>query len=231
VVFLCRTISLNRLSVLGSRTHCLLRSGSGRSLQHVPLRLNSISATSDDDGAWPRRAQPDASRDEDSNKAVDGSWDDIAPTRNEADIDRAKESFFFQLASLGFGAVLVGERVSGKGFVNALGRPTGIPLYELDIGLAFVVLCLFVGGLVPTRFVYKSINDKPNSILEDIPQLVGRISCLGLGATIAAEAITGKGILGLLSVQTGTDTLSEIEFAAVFVVLFFITNLKSLTSD
>lgn len=131
----------------------------------------------------------------------------------------------------------MGERVSGKGFVNALGRPTGgpvnrqfnlatstsresnqaamtfpmltrnvvrrlknrfwlsiagIPLYELDIGLAFVVLCLFVGGLVPTRFVYKSINDKPNSILEDIPQLVGRISCLGLGATIAAEAITGK---------------------------------------
>lgn len=40
-----------------------------------------------------------------------------------------------------------------------------------------------------------------------------------------------QGILGLLSVQTGTDTLSEIEFAAVFVVLFFITNLKSLTSD
>lgn len=68
----------------------------------------------------------------------------------------------------------------------------GIPLYELDIGLAFVVLCLFVGGLVPTRFVYKSINDKPKSILDDIPALVGRISCLGLGSTIAAEAVTGK---------------------------------------
>lgn len=295
---------------------------------------------------WPRRAQPDAKREQDK---TDVSWDNIAPNVSEADGDRAKETFFFQLASLGFGvsicafsearssreqtppsrddlmqAVLVGERVSGTGFVNALGHPTGkmwsylscvfsagqcnktgvvfdlstmivsengycvnctstncvsslsagIPLYELDIGLAFVVLCLFVGGLVPTRFVYKSINDKPKSILDDIPALVGRISCIGLGSTIAAEAVTGKvrmtvlrnfgyalslksswqnphkripdqvgltllfafgdhlqGILGLLNVQTGIDTISEIEFAAVFVGLFFITNLKSLTRD
>ena len=70
--------------------------------------------------------------------------------------------------------------------------PAGIPLYELDVGLAFVVLCLFVGGLVPTRFVYKSITDKPKSILDNVPALVGRVSCLGLGSTIAAETVTGK---------------------------------------
>ena len=96
---------------------------------------------------WPRRAQPDAKREPDN---TDVSWDNIAPNVSKAESDRAKETFFFQLASLGFAvsicavagacssreqaspsrdvlmqAVLVGERVSGKGFVNALGHPTG----------------------------------------------------------------------------------------------------------
>lgn len=68
----------------------------------------------------------------------------------------------------------------------------GVPLYELDLGIAFVVLCLFVGGLVPSRFIYKSVTAKPLSIFEDIPALFGRLSCIGLGLTIATEAITGK---------------------------------------
>lgn len=148
-----------------------------------------------------------------------------------AKFDTLKEIFFFRLASLGFGAVLVGERVSGGGFVEAIGRPTGVPLYELDLGIAFVVLCLFVGGLVPSRFIYKSVTEKPLSIFDDIPALVGRISCIGLGLTIATEAITGKGILGILNIQTGTNTLSALEFAIVFVVLFFVTNIRSITSD
>lgn len=111
--------------------------------------------------------------------------------------------------------------------MQAIGQPTG----ELDVGIAFVVLCLFVGGLVPSRFIYESITEKPKSLFDDIPALVGRASCLGLGATIATEAVTGKGILGVLNVQTGTDTLTTIEFAIVFVALFFVTNFQSLTAD
>ena len=36
-------------------------------------------------------------------------------------------------------AVLVGERLTGRGVVQALGHPTGIPLYEMDVGLGVLV--------------------------------------------------------------------------------------------
>lgn len=181
--------------------------------------------------SWPRRSEPDAPR-QDFSQDSTSSWDESKFTSLwGARFDRFKETFFFRLATLGFGAVLVGERVSGGGFVEAIGQPKGVPLYELDLGIAFVVVCLFVGGLVPSRFIYKSFTEKPQSIFEDIPALVGRLSCIGLGVTIATEAITGKGILGILNVKTGTDTLSVSEFALVFVVLFFVTNIQSISSS
>lgn len=191
----------------------------------------AVIAAHDKDKSWPRRSEPDAPR-QDFSQDTSSTFDDLRfssfwSTR----FDRLKETFFFRLATLGFGAVLVGERVSGGGFVQALGQPKGVPLYELDLGIALVVLCLLVGGLVPSRFIYKSINNKPESIFDDIPALAGRVSCIGLAITIATEAITGKGILGQLNVPTGVETLSATEFAIVFVALFFVTNIQSLTSD
>lgn len=40
-----------------------------------------------------------------------------------------------------------------------------------------------------------------------------------------------QGVLGLLNLETGTKTLTEIEFAVVFLVLLMITNWKSAPSD
>lgn len=51
-------------------------------------------------------------------------------------------------------AVLLGERLTGRGFVEALGHPTGIPLAEMDVALGLLAGALLVGGLVPTTVLY-----------------------------------------------------------------------------
>ena len=58
--------------------------------------------------------------------------------------------------------VLVGERLTGRGVVQALGHPTGIPLAEMDVALGLLAGALLVGGLVPTRYVY----DRCDTMLE-----------------------------------------------------------------
>lgn len=133
--------------------------------------------------------------------------------------------------------------------------------YEMDLALGVIIGALFLGGLAPTRFIYSSVKDEqPRPLFDDVPALLGRLSCIGLGATILAEAVTGKvcawcnnacalgsnlvvgehtlqdaiasvcvlqGVLGLLRLETGTESLTEAEFALVFLVLLVATNLKS----
>ena len=140
---------------------------------------------------------------------------------------------------------------------------------------------LLIGGIAPTKWIYRSVTDDARSVLDDMPALLGRLSCIGLATTIATEVYTGKvrtesfcklriifgansaaprsrqcaswgrplpyqtavagpqqserhdahmplqGVLSLLNFETGTETLTEIEFAVVFLVLLVITNLKS----
>lgn len=69
--------------------------------------------------------------------------------------------------------------------------------YELDLALGLLIGALFLGGLAPTRFIYSSVKDKPRSLFDDVPALLGRLSCIGLGSTILAEAVTGKVRQGL----------------------------------
>jgi hypothetical protein len=65
--------------------------------------------------------------------------------------------------------------------------------YEMDLALGVIIGALFLGGLAPTRFIYSSVKDEqPRPLFDDIPALLGRLSCIGLGATILAEAVTGK---------------------------------------
>ena len=44
--------------------------------------------------------------------------------------------------------------MTGRGFVEALGHPTGIPLAEMDVALGLLAGALLVGGLVPTTVLY-----------------------------------------------------------------------------
>ncbi len=62
----------------------------------------------------------------------------------------------------------------------------------MDAALGVLVGLLFIGGLTPTRFIYSSVSIKPKSPFDDVPALLGRLSCIGLGSTIAAEVVTGK---------------------------------------
>ena len=65
--------------------------------------------------------------------------------------------------------------------------------YEVDLALGAIIGALFLGGLAPTRFIYSSVKDEqPRPLFDDVPALLGRLSCIGLGATILAEAVTGK---------------------------------------
>lgn len=151
------------------------------------------------------------------------------PPRAPAEQAKSREAFLLRLATLGFAAVLLGERLTGRGVVEALGHPTGIPLAEMDVALGLLAGALLVGGLVPTTVLYDSVNEEVPGIFDDIPTLIGRASCVLLGLNIISEVITGKGALGLLSVETGTQYVSEIEGGLVFLLLIFITNTKSKT--
>lgn len=50
---------------------------------------------------------------------------------------------------------MLGERLTGRGVVEALGHPTGIPLAEMDVVLGLLAGALLVGGLVPTTIMYE----------------------------------------------------------------------------
>lgn len=77
-------------------------------------------------------------------------------------------------------------------FVHHAHRPAMLQ-YEVDLALGAIIGALFLGGLAPTRFIYSSVKDEqPRPLFDDVPALLGRLSCIGLGATILAEAVTGK---------------------------------------
>lgn len=52
---------------------------------------------------------------------------------------------------------------------------------------------------------------------------MGRLACVGLASTIVAEVVTGKGALALLSIETGVETVSEIEGVGAFLLMLFLT--------
>lgn len=63
----------------------------------------------------------------------------------------------------------------------------------MDVALGVIIGALFLGGLAPTRFIYSSVKEEQRlSPFDDVPALLGRLSCIGLGSTILAEAVTGK---------------------------------------
>ncbi|KAA6422143.1 MAG: hypothetical protein FRX49_07894 [Trebouxia sp. A1-2] len=121
-------------------------------------------------------------------------------------------------------AVLLSERITGKGAVQQLEiSATGVPLWEIEPVLGVVVLALSAAALWPNSG--KSRPDRQNKLafFQKIQNLTGRFACLGLASAITAEVITGKGTLTLLNVETGMDSVSELEAIGAFVVMLLLT--------
>ena len=89
-------------------------------------------------------------------------------------------------------AVLLGERITGKGAVQQLEMSaTEVPLWEIEPILGIIVLALCAAALWPSNVKKQEGKAKPG-FLERMQNLSGRFACLGLASTIAAEVVTGK---------------------------------------
>lgn len=145
------------------------------------------------------------------------------PAYERQEMQASRGKFLGRLAVLILGAVLLSERVTGKGAVQQLEiSAVGVPLWEIEPVLGIIVLALTVAALWPS-FLKQDQAQTKVGFLERIQRLSGRFACLGLASTITAEVVTGKGALALLNVETGLETVSEIEAIGAFVVMLLLT--------
>ncbi|KAK9809960.1 hypothetical protein WJX72_002607 [[Myrmecia] bisecta] len=138
----------------------------------------------------------------------------------------AREKFWGRLAVLIFAAVVVGERITGKGAVQQLElSATNIPIHKMEPLLGGVVILLLLAAFYPGRdkFSGPTLRRRVLKLWAWIQSLSGRLACLGLAGMIVAEVTTGKGALSLLNVETGKQALNEVEAGLAFLVMLFIT--------
>ena len=85
-------------------------------------------------------------------------------------------------------AVLVGERITGKGAIEQFEiSETNVPLWEIEPLLGIAVI-----GLIVAAFWPSSDKSQTPSLFGRVQKLSGRFACLGLASTITAEVVTGK---------------------------------------
>jgi len=121
--------------------------------------------------------------------------------------------------------MLIGERITGRGAVQALDLAVGVPLWEIEPVLALVVGGLLLAGLTPPRRKGSPApGARPAPVKATVQALMLRAAHLGLAAAIVAEVATGQGALALLELETGLGEVSELEAVAAFVLLVLLTN-------
>lgn len=181
-------------------------------------------------------------------------------------------------------AVLIGERITGKGVVQALDHAVGVPLWEIEPLLGLLVLSLLWGALYPRKQLVpkaEGAQATERNWIADAQVLVRKLACVALAVAIVAETISGKvllfglppsfpsayrhpathhlialgmqaaqgclcpaasnvgqagwlsqvyiglalqGALALLDIETGVETLSEVEAGAAFLIMLFLTS-------
>lgn len=93
-------------------------------------------------------------------------------------------------------AVLLGERITGKGAVQALDHAVGVPLWEIEPLLAAMVVGLLIAALYPRRKqLVEGAQRKQKQLsdwLADAQVWVRRLACVSLASTIVVEVVTGK---------------------------------------
>eukprot|EP01024_Parvocaulis_polyphysoides_P023039 TRINITY_DN2130_c0_g1_i2.p1 TRINITY_DN2130_c0_g1~~TRINITY_DN2130_c0_g1_i2.p1 ORF type:complete len:233 (-),score=29.90 TRINITY_DN2130_c0_g1_i2:743-1441(-) len=152
------------------------------------------------------------------------------------DVQSERSLFICRMATLILGAVLIGERLTGRGVVAAfeLGK-TGVALYEAEAIPIIIAAALMYFGLTPIfkqftpqRSVQLSVDYSKWKNLQPVLQLFfGRLACLGLSVAIIAEIITGKGALALFNVETGVEELTEVEAIIAFLLLLVLTDVSN----
>ena len=115
-------------------------------------------------------------------------------------------------------SVLISERVTGSGAVQALDLEVGVPLWEIDIPVALLVGgCLLAGLTPPPAAKLKGV--KPAALARGF---LYRLAFLGLAAVLVCEVATGKGALSFLELETGVGEVGEVEAFTLFVGLLFL---------
>ncbi|KAK9841690.1 hypothetical protein WJX74_010179 [Apatococcus lobatus] len=146
-------------------------------------------------------------------------------TSPEAVEEATRQKFLGRLAIVLLGAVLLGERITGEGFVQQLDLATNIPIWEQEPIVGLLVVGLLIGGLYPNKqgLAGNRLRKGGDRVRDLIQAASGRLACLVLAAIMVLETLTGKGALSLLNVETGIETLPEIEAIIAFLVVLFLT--------
>lgn len=140
--------------------------------------------------------------------------------RRTTEAEITPQHFGGALATLVFGAALLSERLNGIGIVQNL---------ELhNEGFHPVLLGSILLLLAASAWPEQRENQNP-SVMVRIQMAGARIAYMGLAGAIAAEMYTGKGVLTLLDVETGIETLSDIEAVLAFMVMLILTGPQTRT--
>jgi hypothetical protein len=121
------------------------------------------------------------------------------------------------LATILMGAVLLSERLNGKGIIANL----EIQHHEMHPILVGSVIALTATGFWPNK------HKISGGVTSFVRALAARAACLGLAASIAAEMVTGRGLLALLDIETGVEALSEVEAGLAFLSMILLVSPNS----
>ena len=92
--------------------------------------------------------------------------------------------------------MLLGERITGKGAVQALDHAVGVPLWEIEPFLGAMVVGLLIAALYPRRKQLvegaQKRQKQMSDWLADAQVWVRRLACVSLASTIVVEVVTGK---------------------------------------
>jgi len=156
----------------------------------------------------------------------------------------ANELFVGRMAMVGWALSLAGELLTGLGPLAQLGYETGVPIQDVEYGILALAGFNLLAALTPVsgRFVDEEALQRPagplqdNSISmvepkkffgvsgfgqfsKDNELFVGRVAQLGFAASLIGEAVTGKGALAQLNLETGIP-LNEAEPLLLALIAF-----------
>nr|QFB70707.1 chloroplast photosystem II 22 kDa protein 3 [Chlorella ohadii] len=150
---------------------------------------------------------------------------------------KSNELFVGRAAMLGVAFAIVGEILTGAGPLAQLGYELHESVFDVEVEILAVIAFNLLAAFLPAkgRFVAdeEELEERPKGPLQD-PRIsilepkkffgisgfgqfskenelfVGRVAQLGFASALIGEAITGKGILGQLGLETGLP-LNETE--------------------